>query len=103
MPSTRAVRKEKKKRAGKASEVHSEKGEEPVKRKKMSKHGSKKAAKKATKSRQSHDPEADEWELDIRDDTPREKLKETLTVSISWTAHVDALPLPHMLACSQGQ
>ena len=59
--------------------MHSEKGEEQVKRKKKSKHGSKKAAKKATKSRQSHDPEADEWELDIGDDVPREKLKETLT------------------------
>ena len=79
VPSSRAVRKEKKKPAGKASEVHSAKGAEPVKTKKKSKHGSKKAAKKASKSRPSHDPEADDWELDIRDDTPREKLKETLT------------------------
>ena len=79
VPSSKPARKEKKKQAGKASEVHSAKGEELVKRKKKSKHGSKKAAKKASKSRPSHDPEADDWELDIGDDMPREVLKKSLT------------------------
>ena len=78
VPSTRAVREEKQ-RAGKASEVRSEKGDEPAKRKYKSKHGSKKAAKKASKFRRSQDPEEDDWELDIGDDVPQDKLRETLT------------------------
>ena len=78
VPSTRAVRKEER-RGGKASEVHSEKGEEPAKREYKSKHGSKKAAKKAHRSRRSRDPEADESEQDIGDDVPKEKQRETLS------------------------
>ena len=78
-PSDMGLAPKEKRRAGKASEVHSEKGEEPAKRKYKSKHGSKKAAKKAHRSRRSHDPEADEWELDIGEDVPKEKLRETLS------------------------
>ena len=68
-----------KRRAGKASGSRFEKPEEPAKRKYKSKHGSKKEAKRATRSRRSHEPEEEEWELDLGDEVPEDKLRETLT------------------------
>ena len=52
--------------------------DEPMKRKKKSKHGSKKAAKKGHRSQPSQPPEVDEYELDM-EGVPRDKLERTLT------------------------
>ena len=76
--SARAVLKERP-HARKASGSRFEKPEEPAKRKHRSKHGSKKEAKRATRSRRSHDPEEEEWELDLGDEVLEDKLRETLT------------------------
>ena len=76
--SSPAKRDKRKKRAKKATNVQSATGDEPMKRKKKSKHGSKKAARKGPRSRPSQVPEADEYELDM-EGVPRDKLERTLT------------------------
>ena len=79
MPSSSPAKRDKqKKRAGKATDVQSATGEEPMKRKKILKYGSKKAAKKSSHSRPSQVPEAEGYELDM-EGVPRDKLERTLT------------------------
>ena len=75
---SRAVLKEKR-RAGKASGSQVEKPEEPAKRKHKSKHGSKKEAKRATKSRRSQEEPDEDWDFDLGDEVPDDKLRETLS------------------------
>ena len=76
--SSPAKRDKQKKRAGKATDVQSATGGEPMKRKKKSKHGSKKAAKRSSRSRPSQVPKAEGYELDM-EGVPRDKLERTLT------------------------